>query len=52
MCIRDSISAQEARVTDGQLAKQQVVVEKEIENIPPPTIEPAGRAPAGYGDSL
>lgn len=46
------ISAQEARVTDGQLAKQQAVVEKEIENIPQPTIEPAGRAPAGYGDSL
>ena len=46
------ISAQEARATDGQLAKQQAVVEKEIENIPPPTIEPAGRAPAGYGDSL
>ncbi len=41
------ISAQEARVTDGELAKQQAVVESAVEKIEPP-----GRAPAGYGDSL
>jgi len=41
------LSAQEARVTDGELAKQQAVVESAVEKIEPP-----GRAPAGYGDSL
>lgn len=41
------ISAQEARVTDGELAKQQALVESAVEKIEPP-----GRAPAGYGDSL
>ena len=41
------LSAQEARVTDGELEKQQAVVESAVEKIEPP-----GRAPAGYGDSL
>lgn len=41
------LSAQEARVTDSKLAQQQAVVESAVEKIEPP-----GRAPAGYGDSL
>ena len=41
------LSAQEARVTDGELAKQQAGGESGVEKIEPP-----GGAPAGYGDSL
>jgi hypothetical protein len=41
------LSAREAQVTDGKLAQQQAVVERAVAKI-----EPAGQAPAGYGDSL
>lgn len=46
------VSAQEARVTDSHLAKQQAVVEGAVEQVITPPVEPPGRAPDGQGYAL
>jgi len=46
------VSAQEARVTDSHLAKQQAVVEKAVEQVATPAVEVPGRAPDGQGYAL
>jgi len=46
------VSAQEARVTDSHLAKQQAVVEGAVEQVVTPAVEPPGRAPDGQGFAL
>ena len=46
------VSAQEARVTDAKLGNQQAVVEKAVEQVATPVVEPPGRAPDGQGFAL
>jgi hypothetical protein len=46
------LSAQEARVTDSHLDKQQAVVEGAVEQAITPAVEPPGRAPDGQGFAL
>ena len=46
------ISAQEARVSDAKLGAQQAVVEKAVEQVATPAVEPPGRAPDGQGFAL
>ena len=46
------VSAQAARVTDAKLGNQQAVVEKAVEQVATPAVEPPGRAPDGQGYAL
>lgn len=46
------ISAQEARVSEAKLGTQQAVVEKAVEQVATPAVEPPGRAPNGQGFAL
>jgi len=46
------VSAQSARVTDAKLGNQQAVVEKAVEQVATPAVEPPGRAPNGQGFAL
>jgi hypothetical protein len=46
------ISAQEARVSEAKLGTQQAVVEKAVEQVATPAVEPPGRAPSGQGFAL